>query len=604
MKIGVTRMGEFFSATVWAPRAERVAFVVVGEHSRSFDLEKDKRGYWHGKLPSIRAGEEYMFQLDGEKMRPDPASFFQREGVHGPSQVIDHDLFPWEDSSWRAGPLDEIFFYELHVGTFTQEGDFDSAIRQLDRLKKIGINAIEVMPVSQFPGARNWGYDGVYPFSVQNSYGGPEAFKRFVNHAHKMGISVYLDVVYNHLGPEGNYLRDFGPYFTSKYETPWGESINYDGPYSDEVRNYFIENAIYWIKHFHVDGLRLDAIHGIFDMSAFTFLEELRERVDSFCAETGKKINLIAESDLNDVRVVQERESGGYGLDGAWCDDFHHALHALLTGERVGYYKDFGRLEHLEKAFTHGYVYSGQYSEYRKHRHGSSSRDLPGSKFVVFAQNHDQVGNRMQGERLSKLCSFSALKLAAACVMFSPYLPLIFMGEEFAAKDPFKYFISHGDTRLVEAVREGRKNEFRSFEWTGEVPDPQCMETFNSSKLNWEDKGETSIAMEALYKEMFFLRKIMLRENALKKNNIEGISDEEKKVLKLKMNGNSKIYYFFANFGPQSVDLEFDEEKAEKIFDTSSQKWSGSNSLSREAAENGTTNKITSISAALFEIRK
>jgi maltooligosyltrehalose trehalohydrolase len=334
------------------------------------------------------------------------------------------------------------------VGAYTKKGTFESIIPHLDELKKLGITAIELMPVAQFPGTRNWGYDGVYPYAVQNSYGGPEGFKRLVNACHGRGLALVLDVVYNHLGPEGNYLWDFGPYFTDRYKALWGFSINFDGPHSDDVRHYFIQNALYWVTEFHVDALRVDAVHAILDFSAEPFLEELASAVHDEAKRLNRRVYLIAESALNDTRVIRSREFGGYGLDAQWNDDFHHALHTVLTGERMGYYRDFGRLQDLAKALLEGFVYSGEYSPYRRRRHGNSSRDIPAHRFVVFSQNHDQVGNRMRGERLSELVCFERTKLAAGVMTLSPFIPLLFMGEEYGETAPFQYFVSHSDPDL------------------------------------------------------------------------------------------------------------------------------------------------------------
>jgi maltooligosyltrehalose trehalohydrolase len=443
-------------------------------------------------VQGIEPGARYVFRLENDRDRPDPASRYQPEGVHGPSEVVDHTAFSWTDKGWSGLALQSMIMYELHTGTFTPEGTFDAIISRLGDLKDLGINAIELMPVAQFPGKRNWGYDGVYPFAVQNSYGGPEGLKRLVNACHARDIAAILDVVYNHLGPEGNYVGEYGPYFTDKYRTPWGNAINFDGSYSDEVRNFFVRNALSWITDYHIDALRIDAIHGIFDYSARHFLRELGEAVHARAGELGRRIYVIPESDLNDVRVISPPELGGYGLDAQWNDDFHHCLHTLLTGEKSGYYKDFGAIDQMERAYRDGFVYSGQYSPFRKRRHGSSSKDRPASQFVVFSQNHDQVGNRMQGERLSSLVSFEALKLAAGCVILSPYLPLLFMGEEYGETAPFLYFVSHSDPGLIEAVRNGRKEEFKAFGWEGEPPDPQDERTFLASELHWEERTKGS----------------------------------------------------------------------------------------------------------------
>ena len=485
-KIGPTLLGEGRCRfCVWAPFAESVEVHLLSPQERLEPLVRDRHGYHCGVLEGVEADALYLLRLDGGQERPDPASRFQPQGVHGPSQVVDA-AFDWTDGNWHGLPLPHYIIYELHVGTLTAPGTFDAAIARLDDLAALGVTAVELMPIAQFPGERNWGYDGVYPFAAQNSYGGPQGLKRFVNACHDRGLAVVLDVVYNHLGPEGNYLRDFGPYFSDVYRTPWGAPINFDGPHSDEVRRYFIENALYWVTECRIDALRLDAVHAILDFSAQTFLQELAETVKRFAEALGRHIHLIAESALNDTRLIRSPDLGGFGLDAQWNDDLHHALHAVLTGERRGYYCDFGRFDHLLKALREGFVYDGQYSEYRKRRHGNSSRLIPAHRLVVFAQNHDQVGNRMQGDRLSRIVPFEALKLAAGIILLSPNLPLLFMGEEYGETAPFPYFVSHSDPSLIEAVRRGRSEEFAAFGWEGDPPDPQAVETFHSAKLKPE----------------------------------------------------------------------------------------------------------------------
>ncbi|CAG1771911.1 hypothetical protein BAC2_02052, partial [uncultured bacterium] len=370
------------------------------------------------------------------------------------------------------------------VGTFTPEGTFEGMAGQLDDLAALGATAVELMPVAQFPGHRNWGYDGVSPFAVQGSYGGPVGLKRLINACHQKQLAVVLDVVYNHLGPEGNYLAEFGPYFSDAYRTPWGAPLNFDGPHSDEVRRFFIDNALYWITEFHIDALRLDAVHAIIDYSARPFLEELAQAVHLKSAGLGRRVYLIAESALNDTRLIRPPERVGMGLDAQWNDDLHHALHAVVTGERQGYYGDFGKFEQLLKALREGFVYSGEYSEFRKRRHGNSSRDIPAHRLVVFAQNHDQVGNRSRGDRLTLSLSGEALKMMAGVILLSPYLPLLFMGEEYGETAPFPFFISHSDPDLIEAVRKGRRAEWSSDDGQNEAPDPQDEKTFTGAKLN------------------------------------------------------------------------------------------------------------------------
>ena len=448
-------------------------------------MEPRDLGYFEATVSGVEPGDRYFYVLDEEKVRPDPASRFQAEGVHGPSVVVDPHAFRWTDHEWSGLSLNRFLLYELHTGTFTEEGTFEAIIRFLDYLRDdVGVTAIELMPVAEFPGARNWGYDGVDLYAPQSSYGGPQGLKTLVNACHAKGLAVVLDVVYNHLGPEGNYLGDFGPYFADRYPTPWGLAINYDGAGSDEVRHFIISNAVYWVSEYHVDALRLDAIHGIYDFSATHILRELNEAVHAEAGRLGRSVSVIAESDLNDVRVIAPTAEGGHGLDGQWNDDFHHALHTALTGERVGYYEDFGRLHHLAAAVQNGFVYTGQRSAFRRRRHGNSSKGRPPTQFVVYAQNHDQVGNRATGDRLSTLVPFQALQVAAATVLLSPNIPLLFMGEEYGETAPFQYFIDHGDPGLVEAVRKGRCSEFARFGWKPEdIPDPKDLATFERSRV-------------------------------------------------------------------------------------------------------------------------
>lgn len=486
VKLGATYLGGGRCRfCVWAPFSGIVAVHLLAPGDRLEHLTRDRRGYHCGVIEGVEPGALYRFRLDGGRERADPASRCQPQGVHGPSRVAD-PAFEWTEGYWRGISLSRYIIYELHVGTFTGPGTFDAAAARLDDLVELGVTAVELMPVAQFPGERNWGYDGVFPFAAQNSYGGPPGLKRFVNACHGRGLAVILDVVYNHLGPEGNYLAEFGPYFSDTYRTPWGAPLNFDGPHSDEVRRYFIENALAWITEYHVDALRLDAVHAILDFSAKPFLQELAEAAALIADGTGRRIHLIAESSLNDTRVIRSPDLGGLGLDAQWNDDLHHSLHALLTGERRGYYCDFGRFDQLLKSLQQGFVYDGQYSSYRQRRHGNSSRSIPPQRMVVFLQNHDQVGNRMRGDRLDRIVPFEALKLAAGIILLSPNLPLLFMGEEYGETAPFPYFVSHSDPDLVAAVRRGRREEFASFGWEGTPPDPQAVETFTSAKLNPE----------------------------------------------------------------------------------------------------------------------
>ena len=510
--------------TVWAPLVDAVAVEIVGHQQKPdsrqessdstlLHMDKDEQGYWQAYAPELPAGTRYKYRLDGEASWPDPASSYQPEGVHGPSEVIDHAQFEWSDQEWQGVPLAEYVIYELHVGTFTDEGTFESAIARLPDLAGLGITAVEIMPVAQFPGDHNWGYDGVFPFAVQNSYGGPDGLKRLVDACHQLGLAIILDVVYNHFGPEGNYTGKFGPYTTEHYRTPWGSAINFDDAYSDGVRHYFIENAISWLRDYHFDALRLDAVHAIYDFGAKHFLQSLSESVAEFAEERDFPAFLIAESDLNDPRLIRPVEQGGYQLSAQWSDDFHHALHTRLTSETVGYYGDFPSLESLAIAIKDRFVYAGQYSPFRRRIHGSSAADLPSYQFVVCNQNHDQVGNRMLGDRLSTLVSFSALKLAAGITLLSPYIPLLFMGEEYGETNPFLYFVDHGDPDLIEAVRKGRAEEFSAFQNQDTPPDPVGQETYEKSKLNWlsgADKSAGDRQQQRILRK-FYRRLIELR---------------------------------------------------------------------------------------------
>lgn len=493
-------------------------------------MEPTPDGYWQA-VASVDDGARYFYRLNGVSDRPDPASRFQPEGVHGPSQIVGDD-FAWEDQAWNGLPIEAYVLYELHVGTFTPEGTFDAVIPYLPYLKALGITVLELMPVAQFPGRRNWGYDGVYPYAVQNSYGGPAGLKRLVNACHVAGLGVCVDVVYNHLGPEGNYLADFGPYFTDRYQTPWGSAVNFDGAQSDEVRLFFIENALHWIRDFHVDALRLDAVHAIFDQSAYTFLEELGDAAHREGKRLGRIIQVIPESDLNDPRLVRPKDRGGFGHDAQWNDGFHHALRTLITKDRSGYYQDYGQVRHLVKAYEEGFVYSGEYSTFRRRCHGASSRDITAERMVVFSQNHDQVGNRMLGERLSVLASFEDLKLAAAAVLLSPFLPLLFMGEEYGETAPFLYFVEHSDPGLIEGVRLGRKREFAESVWQGEPPDPQARETFLRSTLNHRlRESPPGRTLLAYYQELLRLRKEIPALRLLSKKNLQVLGFEQERSL-------------------------------------------------------------------------
>lgn len=468
---------------VWAPEAKQVELEVRG---RRRAMESRDRGWWVLEVPEAAAGDDYAFRVDGSGPRPDPRSRSQPAGPAGPSRLVDPSAFRWTDRGWSAPPLSSAVLYELHVGTFSPEGTFDGAIGRLDHLADLGVTHVELMPVVEFAGERGWGYDGVDLWAPHHAYGGPEGLARFADACHARHLAVVLDVVYNHLGPSGNYLEQFGPYFTHEIPNPWGATVNFGGPHSDEVRAFFLENALMWLRDYHLDGLRLDAVHAYYDPSAVHILEELRDAVEALEAHLGRHLVLIAESDLNDPQIVRPPEVGGYGMDAQWSDDFHHALHAVLTGEHAGYYAGYGSLTMLATALRQAFVYAGEYCPFRSRRHGRPPTGLPGWRFLGYLQNHDQVGNRLKGRRTSHLVSPARLRIGSAVVFASPFVPMLFQGEEWGASTPFRYFTDYHERELAQAVTEGRRSEFASFGWSpDEVPDPQDPTTFQRSKLDW-----------------------------------------------------------------------------------------------------------------------
>jgi maltooligosyltrehalose trehalohydrolase len=491
---------------VWAPRAQTLEVLVNGQ---AFPMQRCKGDWWKSQVAEAGPGSLYQFRIDAGHPLPDPRSAYQPQGIHGPSLVVDHATFRWTDQGWQAKPLSNALVYELHVGTFSQAGTFLSAIEHLDYLVGLGVTHVELMPINEFSGEWGWGYDGVDLYAPHHSYGSPDELKQLVDACHRKGLAVLLDVVYNHLGPNGNYIDRFGYYFTEAYRTPWGSAVNLDHVGSHEVRRFFSDNAVMWLRDYHFDGLRLDAVHAYHDQSALPFLEELALTVDALCAEIGRHLVLIAESDLNDPRLVTCREAGGFGLDAQWSDDFHHALHTVLTGEVKGYYEDFGSLEHLATALQQGFVYSGSYSAHRGRFHGRPAVDISGHRLLGYAQNHDQVGNRARGERLSHLLSPSRQKIAAALVLTSPFVPMLFQGEEFGASTPFQYFTHHDDPELAKSVSAGRRNEFAAFGWDPEdIPDPQDIATFERGKLRWDEiSGEPHASLLDWYRNLIVLRR-------------------------------------------------------------------------------------------------
>ncbi len=571
---------------VWAPRAETVDVKLIAPDERVIPMTRDEWGYFEAEVDGAAPGALYKYRLNGDTERPDPASRCQPQGVHGPSQVVD-PAFDWREE-WPGLPLQDYILYELHVGTFTPDGTFDAIIPRLPYLRELGVTAIEIMPVAQFPGARNWGYDGVYPFAVQASYGGGEGLKRLVQACHQHGLAVVLDVVYNHLGPDGAYLSEYGPYFTDAYQTPWGSAVNFDGPHSDHVRAFFIENALYFLSEFHIDALRLDAVHAMLDFSTTPFLEELAQTVEARGAELGRQTYLIAESDLNNPRLVRPPEQGGYGLDAQWVDDFHHILHTVLTGEAAGYYEDFGRFEQLAQAWRQGYVYAGQYSPFRRRRHGAATTGVPAWRFVVYSQNHDQVGNRCEGDRLSRLVPFPALKLAAATVLLSPFIPLLFMGEEYGETAPFQYFVSHEDPALAEAVRTGRAAEFGAFTAGGEVPDPQAEATFERSRVNPDLRHEgRHRALWNFYRELIRLRRAQPALANLSQHDQAVVTREAERVLFVHRwaAGDEVCLVLSFSDAEQTVTLPFPSGRWRKRLDAADEAWGGPGSPTESVIE-------------------
>ncbi len=494
---------------VWAPAAASVSLVLTGpDGDAEHAMRAVERGWWTAEVPDAGDGTDYGFRLgEGDQVLPDPRSPWQPGGVHGRSRTVDHAAFGWRDERWRGRPLAGSVLYELHVGTFTDEGTLAAAAARLPYLAELGIDAVELLPVAAVPGRWSWGYDGVGVYAVSETYGGPTELKRFIEAAHNHGIAVVLDVVHNHLGPSGNYLPHFGPYFGSG-ESAWGERLNLDGPGSDEVRRFVVDNALMWLRDYHLDGLRLDAVHAFVDTRAVHVLEQMAEEVDALASSLGRPLWLIAESDLNDPRLIRSREAGGYGLTAQWCDDIHHALHAALTGERQGYYADFGSLPTLAKALTQAFVHDGTWSRFRGRSHGRPVGDLPGERFVAFLQDHDQVGNRARGDRLAGTLSSGLLRLGAALLLCSPYTPMLFMGEEFGATTPWQFFSDLDTEALRRATSEGRRREFADHGWApGDVPDPSEPQTFYRSRLDWSSIDEGPDGLLAWYRRLIELRR-------------------------------------------------------------------------------------------------
>ncbi|UKT65686.1 malto-oligosyltrehalose trehalohydrolase [Pedobacter mucosus] len=570
----------------WAPYAQSVSIIIKKTNQR-IAMASQPNGYWFVETNQIKKADQYSFELTSVNseneidlfIMADPASISQPNGVHASSEAVDLKEFKWTDDGWQAIKLKDLIIYELHVGTFSSLGTFKSVEEKLDYLISLGINSIEIMPVAQFPGERNWGYDGVFPFAVQNSYGGPIALQHLVNTCHDKGLSVILDVVYNHMGPEGNYFNDFGPYFTDKYKTPWGKAINFDDADSDAVRHYFIENVLMWFRDFHIDALRMDAVHAIFDLGAVHILAEIKEYVNQLSKLTGKEYQLIAELDLNDNKFINPVEKGGYNLNAQWVDEFHHALRVASGQEKTGYYADFNGVEHLCKSYQDAYVYDGQYSPHRKKTFGKKAEGNKGEQFVVFSQNHDQIGNRMLGERTSKLLSFAMLKVLAGAVFVSPFIPLIFMGEEYGEDNPFQFFTSHSDPDLIEAVKKGRKAEFAAFHSIDQPPDPQDEATYLNSKLNWSlIKSGHHLVLLNYYKALIAIRKTNSALSNLVRENVSAKAFTDQNCLILHRWFENQQIICLLNFSHHDQTLQTDATTEWiNIFNSSSTEWNGVN---------------------------
>ncbi|QDK82762.1 malto-oligosyltrehalose trehalohydrolase [Spirosoma sp. KCTC 42546] len=595
--LGVTFTADTTCVRVWAPLAQSVDLRFCNRDV-TVPLQNDGN-YWQAAINQLQPGDTYKFVLNGTMERPDPASLAQPEGVHGPSQAVDLAKFAWTDANWQNLPLEDYLIYELHTGTFTPEGTFAGIESRLDYLLELGINTVEIMPVAQFPGTRNWGYDGVCPYAVQYSYGGAAGLQQLVDICHRKGLAVVLDVVYNHMGPEGNYFADFGPYFTTRYQTPWGNALNFDGDYSDSVRRYFVENVLMWFRDFHIDALRIDAAHAIHDARETHLLREIKQYVDELMQQTGQIHYLIVESDQNETRFIQSLADMGYGMDAQWNDEFHHALRVAAGGERKGYYADYNGIQHLAKSYKDAYVYDGTYMPRRARIVGKSTAGHAGRQFVVFSQNHDHIGNRMLGERPSQLVSFDMQKLMAGAVISSPYLPMLFMGEEWGELNPFLYFVSHSDPALIDAVREGRKREFAAFqasvaEGSGlgveapvvEATDAQDERTFERSKLQWARlTKEPHQTLFRYYQTLLALRK----HSSLRHPNRESVAvvaDEIRQTLTLfrqhkqpstGQTAEPETVVCLMNFSkePRSLLLAASTKPWQKLLDSADPKWRG-----------------------------
>ncbi len=577
MHVGATYYQGNCEFIVWAPNAGNVK-LTLEDGKKLIDMTSIDDGYWTTHVEGVKLDAEYMFFLDTKPPKPDPASQYQPKGVFGPSKVVNHESFVWKDTTWHGLEFKDLVFYEVHVGTFTSEGTFKAMQNRIAELSDFGITALELMPITQFSGSRGWGYDGVFPFAVQNSYGTPDDLKLLVDECHTRGVAVFLDFVYNHIGPEGNILNDYAPYFTNERMTTWGPTINLSGPNSHGVQNFFLENTLHWFRDYHIDGVRLDAILWIADNRRKHFLAELNQAVATFAKEAKRKIYMVAETGYNEPTVLAPVDEGGYGFDAQWLDDFQHSLFTQLTNEKASYYKDFTEPEHLADTFTDAYVYVKKPPEFRRRRPEESFRHIPACKFVVFSQNHDQIGNRLLGDRLTTISGVEASKVAAGLVLLSPYVPLLFMGEEYGETAPFLFFTDYQGRELADAIREGRKKEFADFHWNGEVPDPQSLDSFYKSKINWENRSQKQTGkILAYYKTLLTLRKKLPILQIGNDRNIKSVTTHGKMLLIEKQKNNQKAF-IIANLSNEPQNIVNQIEESQKILDSTDTAFDGAGS--------------------------
>lgn len=591
--------------SVWAPFQSHLQVQI---HGSLFPMERDRHDYFHLELDGLHENDTYMYVLANGKTRPDPVSRYLPQGVFGPTAIIDCNAFTWTDQNWKGIKQEEYIFYECHVGTFTPEGTFEGILKKLKMLKALGITCLELMPIAQFSGNYGWGYDGVSPYAPHNAYGDPASLKKLINACHECGLAVCLDVVYNHFGPEGCFIGDFGPYWTDRYKTPWGNSINYDGPYSDGVRAFILQNALYFVHEYHIDALRLDALHALYDFSASPLIQELSMLLEEVGKEVHKKIHLIAESDLNDSRLIRPRKSGGYHLDALWNEDFHHALHVSLTGETHGYYEDFQGLSDFAKALKEGVIYQGKYSSYRKKNHGNSFEGIEPQRLVSFLQNHDQVGNRLQGDRIATHLTFEEQKIAAFILLLSPYLPLLFMGQEYGEEAPFEYFVNYENEELTANVYAGRKREFHLEANDMPLPDK---EAFLRSKLRWDSlENPKHKALFKLHQELIQCRKAHPIFKTIQKKDIHVYSSLTDSFIAWEYRTGPQALQFFCTFSKEKGKGKEKKEymlpfsstgKMELLLHTEEPRFAGSDSLLFTADQKKLS--VEGPCAALFEYK-